>query len=81
MGWPPNEPNYEHEPSYDMLDALRLVPLFYTINWTPEKKAEWLVLSRAAAADLWSTLEAAKRDDLVALLKQIPIFNDLRSKK
>jgi hypothetical protein len=29
-------------PSYSTADALALVLLFYTINWTPEKKAEWL---------------------------------------
>ncbi len=29
-------------PSYSLTDALKLVLLFYTIDWTEEKKAEWL---------------------------------------
>lgn len=38
------------EPSYDPIDALKLVPLFYTINWTPEKKAEWLRITGSTEA-------------------------------
>lgn len=38
------------EPSYDVLDALKLVPLFYTIHWTPEKKAEWLRITGSTEA-------------------------------
>ncbi len=37
-------------PSYDLVDALRLVPLFYTVNWTPEKKAEWLRITGSTEA-------------------------------
>lgn len=36
-----NDPTYKAEPSYDLIDALKLVPLFYTVRWTPAKKAEW----------------------------------------
>lgn len=39
---PDHEVNYKQEPSYEVKDALRLVLLFYTIDWTPEKRAEWL---------------------------------------
>ena len=35
------DPQYPEEPSYEVRDALSLVLLFYTIDWTPEKKAEW----------------------------------------
>lgn len=38
------------DPSYDVIDALRLVPLFYTIDWTPEKKAEWLRITGTTEA-------------------------------
>lgn len=41
------EPNYKAEPSYELLDSLRLIPLFYTINWTPDKKSEWLRITGA----------------------------------
>lgn len=34
--------NYEYEPSYEVKDALRLVLLFHAIDWTAERRAEWL---------------------------------------
>jgi hypothetical protein len=37
-----NEVHYESEPSYDVKDALQLVLLFHAIDWTDERKAEWL---------------------------------------
>jgi len=35
------DPRDRSEPSYSTQDALSLVLLFYTIDWTPEKRAEW----------------------------------------
>ena len=45
-----DDPKYKSEPSYNLLDALKLVPLFYSIGWTPEKKAEWLRITGSSEA-------------------------------
>jgi hypothetical protein len=42
--------NYTGEPSYSITDALKLPILFYTIDWTPEKKAEWLRITGTSEA-------------------------------
>lgn len=44
------DPRYTGEPSEDVRDALKLVLLFYTIDWTPEKKAEWLRITGTTEA-------------------------------
>jgi hypothetical protein len=43
-------PDYESEPSYDVYDALQLVLLFHSPDWTPEKRAEWLRITGSKEA-------------------------------
>lgn len=38
------------EGTLDPRDALNLVLLFYTIDWTPEKRAEWLRITGCTEA-------------------------------
>jgi hypothetical protein len=47
---PKYDPKYSSDPSYSVHDALKLVLLFYTVDWTDEKKAEWLRITGTTEA-------------------------------